>query len=57
MMGNETDDIIKELFYSLLDNYLKENQMMRGGSGFKFESVNLLDYHLHKISLKKANHI
>ena len=57
MMGNETDDIIKELFYSLLDNYLKENQMMIGGSGFNFESVNLLDYHLHKVSLKKANHI
>ena len=57
MKGNEADDIIKELFYSLLDNDLKEEQIMRGGSGFKFESVNLLDYHLHKISLKKANHI
>ena len=26
---------------------------MRGGSNFIFESVELLDYHLHKISLKR----
>ena len=27
---------------------------MRGGSNFIFESVELLDYHLHKISLKRG---
>ena len=27
---------------------------MRGGSDFIFESVELLDYHLHKISLKRG---
>ena len=27
---------------------------MRGGSDFNFESVELLDYHLHKISLKRG---
>ena len=26
---------------------------MRSGSNFIFESVELLDYHLHKISLKR----
>ena len=53
MWGNETDDIIEELFKSFLDSYQKEEQIMRGGSDFIFESVKLIDYHLHKISLKK----
>ena len=54
LMGNETNDIIKKLFRSFLNNYQKEEQMMRGGSDFNFESVELLDYHLHKISLKRG---
>ena len=29
---------------------------MRGDSDFNFENVELLDYHLHKISLKRENH-
>ena len=53
LMGNETNDIIKELFRSFLNNYRKEEQIMGGDSNFNFESVELLDYHLHKISLKK----
>ena len=53
MWGNETDDIIEELLKSFLDSYQKEEQIMRGGSDFIFESVKLIDYHLHKISLKK----
>ena len=54
MVGNESDNIIKELFESFLDNYQKEEQIMRGGSDFIFESVELIDYHLHKISLKRC---
>ena len=53
-VGNETDNIIRELFESFLDNYQKEEQIMRGGSDFIFESVELIDYHLHKISLKRG---
>ena len=41
------------MFKSFVDNYLKEKQIMRGGGDFIFESVELLDYHLHKISLKR----
>ena len=52
--GNETDDIINELFKSFLDNYQKEEQIMRRGSDFIFESIHLLDYLLHKISLKRG---
>ena len=51
MMGNRINDIIEELFKSFLDNYQKEEQIMRGSKDFIFESVELLDYHLHKISL------
>ena len=52
--SNETDDIINELFKSFLDNYQKEEQIMRRGSDFIFESIHLLDYLLHKISLKRG---
>ena len=54
MVGIETDDIIKELFESSLDNYQQEEQVMRGESDFIFESVELIDYHPHKISLKRG---
>ena len=33
---NNTDDIIKELFESFLDNYQKEEQLIRGRSDFIF---------------------
>ena len=53
-MGNEIDDIIKELFKSFLNNYQKEEIILRNGSGFVFESVDLLSYHVHKTSLKRG---
>ena len=53
-LGNETDDIIKELFKSFLNNYQKEEIILRNGSGFIFESVDLLSYTFHKISLKRG---
>ena len=53
-MGNETDDIIKGLINSFLNNYQKEEIILRNGSNFVFESVYLLSYHLHKISLRKG---
>ena len=52
--GNETDDIIKELFKSFLNNYQKEEIILRKGSDFIFESVDLLSYSFHKIRLKKG---
>ena len=39
--GNETDDIIKELFNSFLTFYQNEDAILRNGSGFVFESVDL----------------
>ena len=54
MMGNKTNDIIEELFKSFLDNCQKEKKIMRGASDFISESVELLEYHLHKISLRRG---
>ena len=54
MSGNETDDIIKGLLNSFLNNYQEEETILRNGSGFVFESVDLLSYHIHKTSLKRG---
>ena len=53
-LGNETDDIIKRLISSFLNNYQKEEIILRNGSNFVFESVDLLSCHIHKTSLKKG---
>ena len=53
-LGNKTDDIIKRLLNSLLNNYQKEEIILRNGSRFVFESVDLLSYHIYKTSLKKG---
>ena len=53
--GNETDDIIKELLNSFLNNYQKEEEILRNGTNFVFESVDLLFYNIHKTSLKREN--
>ena len=54
-LGNETDDIIKGLINSFLNNYQKEEIILRNGSNFVFESVDLLSYHIHKTSLRRGN--
>ena len=53
-LGNETDDIVKILFNSLLNNYQKEEIILRNGRNFVFESVDLLSYHIHETSLKRV---
>ena len=50
MIGNETNEIIRELSESLLQKGLKESMT---GSEFVFDSVDLLCYKLHKISLNR----
>ena len=52
--GNETDDIIKELFKSFLNNYQKEEMILRNRNGFVFESVDLLSYTVQKKNLKRG---
>ena len=52
--GNETVEIINKLFESFLSNYQNEEKMLRKGSEFVFESVDLLSYYIHKINLKRG---
>ena len=51
MWGSDTDDIIRELFRFFLHNYQEEEQIIRG-SDFVFESVELMDYKLHRVRLR-----
>ena len=50
MMHNETDQIIEELFESLLQKYQEGLEEKMRWSEFAFESVDLLHYNLHNIS-------
>ena len=54
IMGSETDDITDELFKSFLQRYLEKLEKSMKGSEFYFDSVDLLYYHLHKISWKRG---
>ena len=54
MMGYETDDIIKELCESLLERYQEGLEESMKGSQFVFDSVDLLEYKLNKISLNRG---
>ena len=49
MLGSETDEIIEELFESLLQKYLKGLEESMKGSEFVFDTVDLLHCKLHKI--------
>ena len=51
MEGDETDEIIEELFESLLQNYQKNLEEPMRGSEFIPNSIDLLYYHLHKVGL------
>ena len=52
--GNGTDYIVKRLLNSFLNNYQKNEIVLRNGTDFVFESVDLLFYHIHKTSLKRG---
>ena len=52
-MGSETDDIVDELFESLLQKYLEGLEKSMKGSRFIFDSVDFLYYHLQKTSLSR----
>ena len=54
LMGSETNDVIKELFKSLLQKYQERLQESMRISEFIFDGVNSLYYHLQKISLKRG---
>ena len=54
MEGDETDEIIKGLFESLLQNYLKNLEESMRRSKFVPDNIDLLHYHLQKMGLKRS---
>ena len=52
--GIETNDIINKLVEFFLSNYQDDEKILRNGSSFVFESVDLLAYHIHKTNLKRG---
>ena len=54
MEGDETDEIIEELFESLLRNSQKNLEEPMRGSEFVPDSIDLLYYHLQKVGLKRS---
>ena len=53
MQGSDADDSIRESFRSFLHNYQEELKIIKG-SNFVFESVELMDCKLHKVSLRRG---
>ena len=53
MQGEDTNAIIREIFRSFLHNYQQELKMIKG-SDFVFESVDLMDYKLHRVRLNRG---
>ena len=54
MNGSDTDEIIKELFKSLLQRYQENLQEKMRGSDFAFDGVNFLYYDFNKISISRG---
>ena len=54
MNGSDTDEIINELFKSLLQRYQENLQEKMEDSDFAFDRVNYLYYDLNKISISKG---
>ena len=55
MNGTETNEAINELFNSFLRRHQEGLETKMKGSGCIFERVDLLEYHLHKISLNRGS--
>ena len=54
MIGNDNDDIIKELFKSFLQKYEDNLQNKMKGSDFELDGVHFLYYDFNKISLNRG---
>ena len=52
MRGCDTDNNIRQLFESFLHNYQEELKKIKG-KDFNFKKVELLNYKLHRVWLKR----
>ena len=55
MNGVDTSDIINELIDSFTKRYQEGLETKVKGSSYIFEHIDLLEYHLHKISLNRGS--
>ena len=51
--GTNTSDIFNKLIDSFFPQYQKKEQILRGGSDYIFDSVDILGIHFHNIKLKR----
>ena len=54
MFGDDNDDIIEQLFESLLQKNEENLQNKMRGSDFEFDGVNFLHYHFNKMSINRG---
>ena len=52
--GDKTPEIITKLIKSFLSNYQEEGKILRNGSSFVFDSVDLFAVDIHKTNLKRG---
>ena len=53
--GTDTSDAINELINSFMNRYQERLETKMNGSSCIFEGIDLLEYHLHKISLNRGS--
>ena len=53
-IGDDTNEVIKELFKSFLQRYQESLQEKMRGSDFEFDGVNLLYHDFNKINLDRG---
>ena len=54
MIGSDTNEVIKELFKSLLQRYQENFETKMSGSELVFDGANVLYYDLNKVSLNRG---
>ena len=55
MNGTDTSDAINKLINSFMKRYQEGLETKMKGSSYLFERIDLLEYHLHKISLNRGS--
>ena len=55
MNATDTSDAINKLINSFIKRYQEGLETKMKGSRYIFERIDLLEYHLHKISLNRGN--
>ena len=54
-MGSDTDDVVTKLLDSFFVNYEHEENILRDGSNYSFDYVDMSAVHVHEIELKRGS--